>query len=123
MNFREAVISGLARGADFSSRASRAEFWYWLLLVALGEITAAILDTAIFAAHTGFAPLPSLFTLLAVLPTAAVAARRLHDTDRSGWWLVIACTGVGVLPLLYWQYQPGTPGTNRFGPNPEEATD
>lgn len=122
MNFREAVISGLAKVVDFSSRASRAEFWFWLLFVMLGEIVAAILDTAIFARHTGFAPLPSLFTVIILLPTVAVGARRLHDTGRSGWWLLVALSGIGVVLLLYWQSQQGAPGPNRFGPSAEEAT-
>lgn len=121
MNFRAAVISSLTKSVDFWSRASRSEFWYWLVFVAVGEIVAAILDTAIFAVHTGFAPLPSVFTLIVLLPTVAVAARRLHDSDRSAWWLLIALTGIGVLPLLYWQSQVGTAGKNRYGLGPEGA--
>jgi uncharacterized membrane protein YhaH (DUF805 family) len=61
-------------------------------------------------------------TLVLLPPTFAVAARRLHDTDRSGWWLLVAFTGIGILLLLYWQYQESTPDANRFGSEPPNGT-
>ncbi len=44
--------------------------------------------------------------------------RRLHDIDRTGWWMLLALTGVGLLLLIYWYCKKGTPGPNRFGPDP-----
>ena len=119
----EWAIMPLKRYAEFSGRSRRKEYWLFLLLAIGLGIVAGIIDGILGLRHGSVGPIGGLLSLALLIPSIAVAIRRLHDTDRSGWWLVIACTGVGVLPLLYWQYQPGTPGTNRFGPNPEEATD
>ena len=51
-----------------------------------------------------------------LLPALGVGVRRLHDLDKSGWWLLIVFTGIGALVLIYWFCQPGTPGDNQFGP-------
>jgi uncharacterized membrane protein YhaH (DUF805 family) len=53
------------------------------------------------------------------LPTIAVATRRLHDTNRSGWWQLIGLTIVGLIPLLIWTVQDSDAGPNRYGPNPK----
>jgi uncharacterized membrane protein YhaH (DUF805 family) len=53
--------------------------------------------------------------LALILPSLAVAVRRLHDIDRTGWWLLIAATAIGTLVLIYWACLPGTSGRNRFG--------
>jgi uncharacterized membrane protein YhaH (DUF805 family) len=52
------------------------------------------------------------------LPGLAVAARRLHDIDRTAWWLLILLTGIGAILLVIWYCFKGTPGPNRFGPDP-----
>ena len=52
------------------------------------------------------------------LPSIAVSVRRLHDIDRTGWWMLIAFTGVGLILLLIWDCIKGTRGANRFGPDP-----
>lgn len=59
-----------------------------------------------------------LYSLAVLIPVVAVAVRRLHDLDKSGWWLLIAVTIIGAFVLLYWFIQPGTRGPNRFGPQP-----
>jgi uncharacterized membrane protein YhaH (DUF805 family) len=53
--------------------------------------------------------------LALLLPSLAVSVRRLHDIDRTGWWVVIGLTVIGTLVLIYWACRPGTPGSNRFG--------
>ena len=82
-------------------------------------------DAVIFVYHYGLSPLNSplsnIFTLVALLPSLAVATRRLHDVDRTGWWMLLVFTGIGIAVLLYWQSQEGTPDRNRFGPNPATA--
>jgi uncharacterized membrane protein YhaH (DUF805 family) len=123
MNFPQAVASCFVSYAKFSGRAARSEYWYWVLFLALGRIATRILDAAIFqvplnsyfAAH----PLDALFSLIVLLPTFAVAVRRLHDVNRSGWWLLMYFTIIGIIfPLLVWKCSKGTEGENRFGPDP-----
>jgi uncharacterized membrane protein YhaH (DUF805 family) len=67
---------------------------------------------------TGFQITNPVFSLATLLPSLAVAARRLHDTDRTAWWLLLALTGIGIFVLLVWFCFKGTPGPNRFGPDP-----
>lgn len=118
MAFSEAVASAFANYAIFSGRASRSEFWYWVLFAITGACLANLVDAAIFVYHPGLSPLNSIFTLIALLPTFSLAARRLHDLDRSGWWLLLAATGIGIIALIYWFGQEGTESANRFGPDP-----
>lgn len=121
MSFGEAVASGFANYATFSGRASRSEFWLWVLFAIGGAILANIVDAAIFVYHPGLSPLNSIFTLVALLPTFALGARRLHDVGCSGWWLLLAATGTGIPVLLYWFGLEGTTGPNRFGDDPVTA--
>ncbi len=125
MSFGQAVVSGFANYASFFGRATCSEFWLWVLFTAIGGITAAILDTVFFTYHPGMSPydspLPTIFILVTLLPSLAVAVRRLHDVDRTGWWMLLLFTGVGIIVLIYWQYQNGTTGSNRFGRDPWAA--
>ena len=122
MTFVQAVALGFANCVNFSGRAVRAEFWLWFLFAALGAIITNIIDAAVFVYHPGMSPLNSplsnLFTLVALLPSLAVAIRRLHDVDRTGWWMLVVPTGIGICLLLWWQAQVSTPCRNKFGPCP-----
>ncbi len=101
----------------FAGRATRSEFWYWTLFVWLVSLATLILDNALFPDVSGF-PLNGVWTLGTFLPGLAMWVRRLHDIDRSGWWLLIAFTIVGIILLVVWACMRGTPGPNRFGPDP-----
>jgi uncharacterized membrane protein YhaH (DUF805 family) len=120
MDFMTAVKSGFRNYAIFTGRASRSEFWFWILFVFLVTSAGSIVDAAIFQSSSPglFAPLISLGLLL---PDIAVSVRRLHDTDRSGLWLLIWFTLIGIIVLIVWFCRKGTPGANRFGPNPLET--
>jgi uncharacterized membrane protein YhaH (DUF805 family) len=122
MSFGQAIASGFSNYAAFSGRASQSEFWFWVLFAMIGAISANIIDGAVFVHHPGISPLNSpfnsIFTLIMLLPSLAAATRRLHDIDQTGWWVLLALTGIGIIVLLYWLSQEGTPGTNRFGTNP-----
>jgi uncharacterized membrane protein YhaH (DUF805 family) len=117
MNFGQAIASGFANYVNFSGRAVRSEYWYWVLFTILGAIVTSILDAALFSFET-VSPLNSVFNVITFLPSLAVLVRRLHDIDRTGWWVLIGLTGIGLILLIYWACQPGTPGPNRFGPDP-----
>ena len=106
MNFGQAVSSCFSNYATFSGRASRSEYWYWCLFLLVGGFSALIADGLILE-NMETQPINLIFTLATFLPGLAVSVRRLHDVNRSGWWLLIALTGIGVIfPLLYWVVQP-----------------
>lgn len=118
MNFTEAIATCFRKYVGFSGRARRAEYWYWALFVVIVGICTAVLDEVIFP-FNAFSPLNSVWSIATFLPGLAVAVRRLHDVDKSGWWvLLVLIPLIGWLILLYWAIQRGTVGDNRFGSDP-----
>ncbi len=90
MSFGEAISDGFSKYATFSGRSSRSAYWWWTLFYVLIIIAASILDAAIKS------PIVSGLAWLAlIIPNLAVLVRRLHDTDRSGWWVLF-----GLIPLV-----------------------
>jgi uncharacterized membrane protein YhaH (DUF805 family) len=81
---------------------------------------ASLLDHAAFGRHALFW---ATCTLVFLMPYVAVAVRRLHDTNRSGWWLLLVFVPLGNIVLLIWFCAPGTSGPNRFGPRPDAILD
>jgi YidC/Oxa1 family membrane protein insertase len=123
MDFWEAVASGFTNYVTFSGRAIRSEFWYWILFTLLGASATNLIDAAMSVwppTSSLISPFNSVFHLLTFLPSVAVGVRRLHDVDRSGWWMLIALTIIGVFVLIYWFCKPSTPAENQFGPDPLE---
>ena len=117
MNFVQAISSVFRNYVGFSGRAPRSEYWYWVLFTIIVSICLSILDQAVFP-DMDARPLASIFSLATLLPSLAVAARRLHDIDRTGWWILIAFTVIGIIVLIVWFCQRGPAGPNRFGPDP-----
>ncbi len=114
MNFAQAISSGFSNYMKFSGRAVRSEYWYWVLFTVLGNIGAEIIDAVL-----GITAINPLFGLAIILPSIAVAIRRLHDLDRSGWWIFIGLIPlIGWIVLIIWHCTRGTAGPTRFGPNP-----
>jgi uncharacterized membrane protein YhaH (DUF805 family) len=117
MGFGEAIASGFRNYVGFSGRAARSEYWYWTLFVVLLSIVAKVLDIVLFGTQATI--IGGIVTLAFLLPGLAVAVRRLHDRDKSGWFfLLILIPLVGAIILLIWYCQRGTMGPNRFGPDP-----
>ena len=113
MGFWPAIASGFSNYVSFSGRACRSEYWYWALFIVLAEIATTIIDTALDVQLT-----KSLFGLATFLPSLAVAVRRLHDLDRTGWWILLSLIPiVGWIILIIWYGTNGTEGPNRFGPD------
>ena len=113
MNFVEAISSGFNKYVQFGGRSSRSEYWYWTLFVIIATIVANIIDATLGLGIVGMIVGLALF-----LPGLAVSARRLHDIDRTFWWVLLAFTIIGTLVLIYWACLRGTAGPNRFGADP-----
>jgi len=163
----EWMLMPLKRYADFQGRSRRMEFWMWVLFTLIVGLVLGFIDGILglrfgpssssfsSGATTGFSTFSSigilglLWSLATLVPNIAVSMRRLHDTDRTGWWLLLpvipyviglvimlgAAAGqnlgliavggifsliglVGAIVLLVFYCLPGTPGSNRFGPDP-----
>lgn len=111
--------------ADFTGRAQRSEYWYFVLFNTLISFGLSLIDFAIGTGDpsTGMGLFSGLFSLAILIPSISVGARRLHDTDRSGWWMLLALIPViGVIVLIALFAFDSQPETNRFGPNPKVAT-
>jgi uncharacterized membrane protein YhaH (DUF805 family) len=117
MTFGQAISSGFQNYVNFSGRASRSAYWYWTLFAVLMSIASKLLDVMLFPG-CDTSPINSLVGLALFLPGLSIAVRRLHDLDRTGWWLLIIFTLIGILVLLIWLCMRGTMGANRFGPDP-----
>lgn len=134
------MFEPLRKYATFRGRATRKEFWLWQLFVALlfsvlyawlistlGTVeasTPAELEAIVMATPAAGLPLAVivLVWLGLFLPSLAVHVRRLHDSDKSGWWLLISLTGIGSLVLFIFYLLDGTRGPNRYGPDPKGRT-
>jgi len=124
MEMVTAVKTVLGKYATFSGRAARPEYWWWVLATVILFFVLGLVDGALVAPMMGFEafepnagqPLSVIASLGLLIPNLAVAARRLHDTDRSGWWLLLGLIPViGSLVLIFFLVQKGTEGSNRFG--------
>lgn len=125
MTFPEAVKSVLSQYVGFSGRARRSEYWWFFLFTMIVFIVASILDSVLFAPDPGstriIGPIYGLAALALLLPSLAVGVRRLHDTDRTGWWLLIGLVPiVGAILLIVWYCQDSGPD-NQYGPSPKSA--
>jgi uncharacterized membrane protein YhaH (DUF805 family) len=145
----------LQKYADFSGRAPRAEYWWFVLAVVVAFVVVSIIESILGINRMVlgvYGPLTTLLWIATLVPSVAVGVRRLHDTDRSGWWLLLPIIpyclafalggatmmrnpgagmgiamifmligGVGAIVLLVFYVLSGTPGDNRYGPNPYGA--
>ena len=116
MNFGPAIQSCMGKYATFAGRASRSEFWWFYLFTVLILWGINLVGLLIFGDPTGLSVLAYLALLL---PMLAAQVRRLHDTGRSGWWLLLALTGIGIILLVVWWVLEGHRGDNDYGPPPE----
>ena len=115
----------LKKYALFSGRARRKEYWFFVLFNIIISIALAVIDgvTGSFSPEAGMGLLGGIYTLAVLIPGIAVSVRRLHDTERSGWWLLIALVPlIGAIVLLVFMVQDSKPGQNQYGANPKEAT-
>jgi uncharacterized membrane protein YhaH (DUF805 family) len=127
------MFAPLRRYLDFSGRSRRMEYWLFLIFVIVGEIITMVLDAKLGLGTTmttaselgdgtagasvnfsGAGYITMAFWLLIIIPAIAVAVRRMHDQDRSGWWILVPLVGAIMVMFIG-----GTAGPNRFGPDPK----
>ena len=147
MTFGQSIKHVFGNYATFQGRASRSEFWWWYLFTAIvsfvvfipaipwyNDLINSSMNQAGSAAMvmppiTGLAALglalSTIWSLASLIPTIAVAARRLHDTNKSGWllllWFLSCCFGIGAIILIILWILPSTPGPNRYGEGPAQS--
>lgn len=113
MNWYLAVLK---KYAQFSGRARRTEYWMFVLFNIIISAVLGVIEGVIGTSGA----IGLLYSLAVLIPALAVSVRRLHDTDRSGWWLLIALVPLfGAIVLIVFAAQEGKPGTNAYGPNPK----
>ncbi len=111
--------------ANFSGRARRSEYWYYYLAAFIISIILRIIDSMLGLTYgsAGAGIIGSIYSLLVFLPGLAVMVRRLHDVGKSGWFFLIAFTGVGIIWLLVLFCTEGQDGTNDYGTDPKSEFD
>lgn len=145
MNMGQAIDACFRKYAKFSGRACRAEYWYFILFTYLIAAAAGMIDAA-WGMDENFSLFSTIWSLSVLIPGLAVGARRLHDTNKSGWWLLLpygavlpfyiliwatSFSAVGytiamisvalaLILLIVWLAWPGDIGENRFGPDPKQ---
>lgn len=126
MKFTESIRAFFSRYTDFRGRTPRSGYWWVVLfLVAVSFVMWAV-DMVLFEGiypqtllEQGFGPGSILFIAATFIPNLALGFRRLHDTGRSAWWILIGLVPiVGAIVLLVFYLLPSTPGSNQYGPNP-----
>ncbi|MDR1310437.1 MAG: DUF805 domain-containing protein [Burkholderiaceae bacterium] len=121
MNFTTAVKTCvLKKYARFTGRACRSELWWFFLFGTLCGMALLIVSAVLFPRGSkAMSVLFALFYLALLLPNVAVQVRRLHDVNRSGWWILLPLVPVvGSIILLVWMCSRGSAGANRFGEDP-----
>ena len=117
-------IEALKKYAVFSGRSRRKEYWYFVLFSLIVSLVLSAIDALLgtFSSSTNVGLLGGIYGLAIIIPSIAVSVRRLHDIDRTGWWVLISLVPViGTIVLLVFAALEGTPGENRFGPNPKAS--
>ncbi|HEX6056859.1 MAG TPA: DUF805 domain-containing protein [Intrasporangium sp.] len=120
----EWYLKVLRNYVGFSGRARRTEFWMFTLFNIVASIISQIIDRIFgwedWSAFAG--PVTTLYYLAVFLPSLAVAVRRLHDTNRSGWWILLGLVPlVGFIVLIVFYAQAGNIGANKYGVDPKDS--
>lgn len=117
------------RWRDFSGRSSRREYWMFtlvLLIIAFGlgivdGVMLGVMDYTQNEAEAQLLTLGNAYSLVTLIPSISVSVRRLHDIDKSGWWLLLCLTGIGIILIIYWACVTSDEDDNRYGsPVPQD---
>lgn len=118
-------LAVLKNYVGFSGRARRKEYWFFALFNFIIMLALIFIDVSMMGGNggTGVGVLSGLYSLAVLIPSLAVTVRRLHDTDRSGWWILIGIIPLIGLVLLVFMFLDGTPGNNSYGSDPKGQQD
>ena len=125
VSFPQAVKLGFKNYFKFSGRATRAEYWWWSLFIVLAGIVLAVVDTltGTMGMFGDSGLLGFLFELATLIPSFALGARRLHDINRTGWWLLLwFVLVIGWIVLIVWAIKRGDECPNKNGPDRRSST-
>lgn len=112
----------LRQYADFSGRARRKEYWMFTLINVIASLILGVIDgfTSLMVGDGAVGVLGLIYSLAVLIPSLAVSVRRLHDSGRSGWWLLIALVPLlGAIVLIVFACLDSEEGDNQYGPNPK----
>ena len=113
VHFFESVQLALINYFNFQGRSSRGAFWYFVLSTFAFSILLSMLSYIMNPEL--LITISAIYHVLIIIPYLALKVRRLHDVNKTGWWILIAFTGVGYFLLLYWYCLKGTLGANYYG--------
>lgn len=112
MTFSRSITTCFSKYSVWSGRASRAEYWWFYLFTMLLSWMATIVDSS---AMDGVRVTSAIVNIALIAPSVAVMVRRLHDTNRSGWWFWVVCTIIGIPFFIYWLASKGDEAQNNYG--------
>jgi uncharacterized membrane protein YhaH (DUF805 family) len=107
VGFGDAISICMSKFFDFKGRASRPEYWWFYLFTILISWSSSLVDPTEI--------LSSLVSLVLLFPALSAGARRLHDTNRSGWWQLLWLTVIGGILVIIWQASEGKKEENEYG--------
>ena len=122
VNFGQAIVLFFVNYFEFSGRSSAGAYWYFALWSVLLVILSAVIDLT-FDLVDKYLKFNNLFSLVTLLPGISLSVRRLHYINRSGWWLLLSITLIGLIPLIYWACQRGDRVENDYGSDKEAGRD
>lgn len=117
-------LMALKKYAVFSGRSQRSEYWFFTLFYLIFALVTGFIDGLIgtYDAQSGLGVLSAVYMLAMIIPSLAVLARRLHDTGRSAWWILIGIIPlIGGIVLLVFAVMDSDMNDNMYGPNPKAA--
>jgi uncharacterized membrane protein YhaH (DUF805 family) len=114
MNMFNYYVAAMKKYVDFQGRSRRSEYWYFYLVVFIANILGAVIDNVTGMADAGGnGPIGSIVSLVHLVPSISAGVRRMHDINKSGWWLLVPIYNIFLLA------RNGEVGTNRFGQDPK----
>lgn len=131
MDYQTSVINTFKDMIEFKGRASKEQFWHWIIVTMVVGVLCAVVDAVLFPqmifadrAHFVLLDQPKFlisdaFNTIVALPTLSLTTRRLHDVGRSGHWQWLYLTIIGVFVVYYWCFRAGETAPNRYGSLPE----